>query len=77
MMNKNLISEKMICPFFKNNRCTYAKLKDQLKKTITTMYCATEDHINCPIYKRKIKEKQADYPKQDSNSGERGKQGMI
>ncbi len=41
---------KLVCPYFRDNRCT-SKYLSQVKFILPAVAnCATKDYINCPIY---------------------------
>jgi len=54
---------KLICPHFKDNRCT-SKCLSQVKFILPAVAnCATGDYINCPIYIETIKRENKAEPK--------------
>ena len=44
-----------IGPFFKENQCTCEKRTGPRARSVESMRCATEEYINCPIYRESVK----------------------
>lgn len=46
---------KLVCPYFKDNKCISKHFSRLKMKLSVIAICATEEHINCPIFRETVK----------------------